>query len=49
LGTRSKNFSTKTTGQPKAATDSQLPTQQQEAGISNNAADGIAAYNEVFR
>ena len=49
LSARSKNLSSKTAVQQKVTTDAQTSTQQQEAGISSNAADGIAAYNEVFR
>ena len=46
---RSKNLSAKTTGQREASTDSQNATQQQqEVSVSNNAADGIAAYTQMI-
>jgi flagellar capping protein FliD len=48
LSTRAKNLETRAADQQKLATDSQNTVQQQVASINNSAADGIAAYMQMF-
>ena len=48
LNVRAKNLESKAAGQLKLSTDSQNAVRQQNATLSNNATDGIAAYIQMF-